>query len=331
MWHLAKGYVHRLRPAGWVAVYLVFLAPLAARAASPLETPPLPPSPIQQFRDWLAMSPADREKAVAAWPEEKRKVLLEKLRTYEALPAAERDRRLQMAEFRWYLRPLMGLPPKERTNTLQFVPPALKHLIEERYLIEERLRHWDSLPAEDRRQILQNDTARELVTNFYLRLQSGRSKEEILRSLDPVKRSEVEEALRTWEQVPPSARSRTAEQLTRFFQLPPSEQARTVAGLSESDRHDVQRTLDAFARLSPEQRRICVESFQKFALMPPPERASFLRNAARWQAMTPEDRATWKELVTKLPPLPPLPVPEPPFPSTSPNPNKVATSSSSTP
>ena len=39
--------------------------------------------------------------------------------------------------------------------------------------------------------------------------------------------------------------------------------------------------------------------------MAPEERTRFLRNAARWQEMTPTERKTWKELVTKLPPLPP--------------------------
>jgi hypothetical protein len=50
------------------------------------------------------------------------------------------------------------------------------------------------------------------------------------------------------------------------------------------------------------------------------ERGSFLRNAARWQAMTPHERETWKQIVTKLPPmppeteiLPPMPVPNPPL------------------
>src|SRR5262245_22841093 len=296
---------------GWLFVGLISAM---AQPAS-LRTPPLPPSPVQQFREWLALGAEAREKAVSDWPLEKRKVLLAKLRTYESLPADEREKRLQMLDLHWYLRPLMGMKLDERTNTLALVPPALQPIV------YERLRHWDSLKPELRRQILEDDNARELVTKYYLALQEGRSKEQIRFVLTPEKRAELDQALKSWKS--PASRSRTA-QLTTFFQLSRDEQSRTVQQLSESERQDIEKTLDTFSKLSPEQRRVCVESFQKFTMMPPPERASFLRNAARWQVMTPEERATWKGLVTKFPPLPSPPLPQPPMPDAPRTKNRVA-------
>lgn len=266
------------------------------------------------------MPGAEREKAVAEWPEEKRKVLLQKLEAYKALSVEECERRLRMLELRWYVRPLMAMTLDERKGALPFVPAYL------RQIVVQRLQHWDSLSPESRREILANDNARELVTQYYLQLQQGRSKEEILTALRPEKRAELDEALKTWNSLSPSARGRTAAQLTSFFQLPKQEQARAFGEMSETERLDIERTLEAFAQLSPEQRRICIESFQKFTMMPPPERASFLRNAARWQTMTPEERATWKNLVTKLPPLPPAPVSLPPAPASSQTRGKVAQS-----
>jgi hypothetical protein len=60
-----------------------------------------------------------------------------------------------------------------------------------------------------------------------------------------------------------------------------------------------------------------VDSFQRLAAMSPQERASFLRNANRWRQLSSEERATWRELVSKVPPMPPEPVPAPPVPSAS--------------
>src|SRR5207253_9131817 len=62
-------------------VIFTFLA--AAQPPTPVQTPPLPPSPVQQFREWLAMKPEDRAKAVAEYPADKQKVLLKKLLAYE--------------------------------------------------------------------------------------------------------------------------------------------------------------------------------------------------------------------------------------------------------
>jgi hypothetical protein len=298
--------------ARWFLVLAVCaLLDVSAQPPRVPETPPLPPSPVQQFREWLAMKPEERAKAVSDYPADKQKVLLEKLHAYEALPREERERRLQMLELRWFMRPLMAMKSEERQSATNLVPAPLRRIV------QERLARWDSLPAADRKEILDNDNARELVTRYFLQLQQGRSPEDILKVLTPERRAELEKALAIWNAQSSASRGRSAAQLAAFFQFSRAQQARAFEELPESEQQDIQKTLDAFARLSPEQRRVCVESFEKFALLPPPERASFLRNAARWQAMTPQDRTAWKELVTKLPPLPPAPVPQPPKPEAS--------------
>jgi hypothetical protein len=37
------------------------------------------------------------------------------------------------------------------------------------------------------------------------------------------------------------------------------------------------------------------------------EQNEFLRNAAQWQEMTPQERRLWRDLVQRLPPMPPMP------------------------
>ncbi|HTG43209.1 MAG TPA: DUF3106 domain-containing protein, partial [Verrucomicrobiae bacterium] len=235
-------------------------------------------------------------------------LLRQKLKAYETLPKEERDRRLRALELRWYLRPLMSMNPQDRSGALDLVPARLQPLV------QERLQQWDQLAPEVRKEILADENVRELATNYFVQVQRGRSAQDILASLPPAKRQELQNVLQNWSSIPSADRARLGRQLPGFFDLPREEQARAFEELPETERQDVERTLNAFARLSPEQRRVCVNSFQKFATMLPAERASFLRNAARWQAMTSEERSTWKQLVTKLPPLPSESLSEPPYP-----------------
>src|SRR5712691_3172573 len=65
--------------------------PVEAAAA-----PALPPAPAPQpdFRQLLAMSPPEREKALASRSEAHQQVLRDKIREYEALSPVEREARL---------------------------------------------------------------------------------------------------------------------------------------------------------------------------------------------------------------------------------------------
>jgi hypothetical protein len=297
------------QPALLLLAALLLLQPLfAAQPPTPQPIPPVPPSPIDQFRGWLKLEAPEREKALAEWPEAKRTVILQKLKAYETLPAQERDRRLKMLELRWYMRPLMSLPPAERSSRLSLIPARLREII------SQRLAQWDALDPEIRKQVIQNEDARELVTSYFSQLKSGRSESAVLYSLDENRQRELRKALETWRNTSYEDQQRMADQLAGFFDLPKEAQTWTLGELSDAERREMQSTLEAFARLSPEQRRVCVESFQKFARLTPAERALFLRNAARWERMTPEERATWKKLVTRLPPLPAEPAPMPPRP-----------------
>jgi hypothetical protein len=307
------------------SLILAFALAAASHAANPInpaDLPPMPPpgpSPLQQFRAWLGMPEADREKALAQYPPDKQKVLREKILAYSILPRAQLDRRLNMLELRWHLRPLMPLPPAERAERLALVPPPIQPMV----LV--RLEAWDKLPEQTQTELLATEEAREMVMAHFAQIRRGFSQEQIFRSLDPERRERLEHALELWNRTAAPDRQRMAAQISYFFELAPEERSRTLARLSPTEQADVQRTLDAFAKLPPEQRRACVRSFEKFARMSQEERVSFLRNAARWQAMTPKERETWKDIVTKLPPMPPEPETLPPLPPDMSAPRKVAT------
>lgn len=299
----------------------------AADAPLPVQLPPIPPSPIEDFRRWLKLDPAEREKELAGYPQEKREVLRRKLEAYEAMDPEQRDARLRMLELSWYLPPLMNVPAGQRGNYLAIIPPRLHDSI------KGRLRHWDHLDEATRREILADENKRELITRYYVLprrtipappFPTGMAKQA----------PELREHFENWDSKSLSARAKMSTHLSNFFELPRKDQLKALDDFSEAERQEMQKTLDAFAQLSPADRRACVDSFQRFAIMSRQERTSFLRNAARWRQLSPEERAKWRELVNKVPPMPPEPVPTPPMPrNTEPEASagKLATTSPAAP
>src|SRR5213592_4804328 len=91
-------------------------APVFGQGATPAKTavsglPPMPPPmPQINFRELLAMTPAEREKILVTRSEQQRQVLVEKLREYESLSPVEREARLCSVQLRAYLRPLLTTP-----------------------------------------------------------------------------------------------------------------------------------------------------------------------------------------------------------------------------
>ena len=121
----------------------------------------MPRSPIEDFRRWLEMPPAEREKELAGYSEAKREVLRRKLQAYEQMPVAERDYRLRALELRWYLQPLMNAAPAERGNYLNIVPQRLHAAV------TNRLSRWDALDAVARQEMLADEAKRQLVTGYF--------------------------------------------------------------------------------------------------------------------------------------------------------------------
>jgi hypothetical protein len=300
----------RARLSLWILAVIAAFAAQGAQVPQPPQLvlmPPIPPSPIQDFRNWLKMTDTERETALQGYSTEKQSILRRKIQAYAAMPAEQRERRLTMLELRWYMRQPMGVSPEQRGNYLEMIPPRLHELI------TTRLQEWDRLDPDTRNEILANDDAREMATRYFVHIRRTVSQPE-LQIIDAAKRAELQEKLRYWQQTTSTQRERMAEQLSAFFELPVPQQQKALEDFSEEDRQEMQKALEAFAQLPAQNRRICVQSFQKFATMTPQQRGEFLRNAERWQQMSPQERQTWKNLVTKLPPMPPEPIQMPPRP-----------------
>jgi len=294
--------------------------PAVASADTP---PPLPPgakSPVSFFRGLLKMNDAEREQALTNRPPEVRERLLAKVREYQALPPLPRELRLRMTELRWWLVPLMRTAPAQRLTAITNVPPHL------RQPITDRLERWDLLPPGAQQEVLTN----ELALDYFTQAPGPAPQEqELLGSLTPAQRQVLEADIERWQAMSAGERRRLFDRVNRFFDLPPEEQERALNTLSHDERAQMEATLDAFEKLPRGERGQCLRAFAEFAGMKAAERQQFLEKVKRWSAMSPGERDSWRDLVQKLPELPPMPpgfleaslppMPEPPMPTVATN------------
>jgi hypothetical protein len=262
-------------------------------------------TPVAFFRALLGMTPAERDRVLADKSAEERLQVLAKVREYEALPRDVREERLRQTELHWDLLVLLRLDAAQRKARLQQISPLYLPII------LGQLEQWDRLPAKTRKAVLEKES----FLSHYLQLQghSPADREQILGKLPAQQRARWEEELGRWEDLPKGRREELCEQFKQFFYYTPAAQKETIQALSESERRRMEQALSSYAGLPPLVQRQCVESFSRFATMSAQERNEFLQNAAKWEAMSAQERQLWRELVNKLPPMPPgLNQPDPP-------------------
>jgi hypothetical protein len=253
--------------------------------SAPPPMPPMGPSPVEFFRQLLAMSPVERNQSLTNRSPEIRARILAKVREYQALGPDERELRLRATELRSYLMPLLRSPSAEHAALLAQVPADLRELA------RTRLAQWDLLPPPLQQEFLANDK----TLHYFAHLETPNPP------------------------VPNPEQQKIAGQFNQFFELTPAERQQTLGLLSEAERAQMEKTLQSFEQLPPPQRRECVRNYAKFAGMSGAERAEFLKSAENWSKMSPTERQTWRDLVAHVPMLPPAPPPiQPPVPHAAP-------------
>jgi hypothetical protein len=270
-----------------------------------LAQPPFPlvfpggKSPVEFFRELLAMSAAERAQALTNRPAASRKQILAKVREYEAMKPNQRELRLKATELRYYLWPLMSVPAASREPLLARVPEGMTNLV------RDRLAEWDKLAPEVQRQLLENEATLRYFTELAESTQE--QKTNILGSLSPARREMLQRGIRQWQSLPEEQRQKTLARFNQFFELTQNEKNLTLQTISGAEQQQMEKTLRKFERLSPVQRALCMKSFEKFASLSLEERQQFLKNVDQWKRMSPDERENWRELVRKLNPPPPLP------------------------
>jgi len=237
---------------------------------------PRPQSPVNYFRQLLAMSPVERNNSLTNRPPGTRARILAKVREYQMLGPDERELRLRATDLRWWLTPLLRTPPADREARLAQVPEDLQRLV------QSRLEQWDLLPPPVQQELLANDH----TLHYFARVET---------TTNTVAASPEQQ--------------RMTEQFNQFFELTPAEKQQTLGTLSDAERAQMEKTLKTFDQLPPQKRAQCVRNYTKFAGMSAAERAEFLKNAESWSKLSPKERQAWRDLVTRIPEWPPLPPP----------------------
>ena len=286
--------------AGQLMVFPLF-AGVLSDAASPMKSPSSPAaalpalsrksSPVDLFRQLLAMRPSERELFLTNRPPVIRKRILVKVNEYEALDPDVRELRLRATELRWYLMPLLRQSPTNRAALLAQVPDDIRELV------KDRLNVWTILPPPMKQEFLENERA----LHYFARVDvSGSPFENVRRSPGDgwrAHRHALSEA----------RRGQISGQIDRFFELTPVEKQKVLGTLSDVEREQMEKTLLAFEKLPAGQRAESVHAFAKFAGMSAAERSEFLNDAQHWSQMSPAERKTWRDLVANVPKWPPLP------------------------
>ncbi len=286
-----------------------------SRAAAKADTSvPIPPtvavkSPVDFFRDLLAMNGVERRDALTNRSPESRKIIMAKLREYAALSPNERELRLQATELRWYLWPMMKTPATNRAAQVSGIPAA------PRALVESRLKEWDELSSDVRKDLLENEATLKFFTEIHglnsTQLQAMQER------MTPAERQKLQEGIDRWNRLGDGQRRNLGERFNQFFELTDREQDRALNTLSTAERRQIETTLRSFGKLPADERAECIRSFEKFASLNLIQRQLFLKSAERWKVMTPNERQAWRELVNKVPSAvspPPLPPEPPPLP-----------------
>ena len=275
-----------------------------ATSPRPVSSPPMPTrvgSPIDFFRTLISANPAEREKLLEAKEPKLRAVLANSAVEFQNLPAEQRELRLRNMELRYHVTALFRTAPSNRTERLKFVPDR------DRPLVEDRLKYWDHLSAEQRETALEN----ERLTIDYIGVpprSSGNTASLTGQASNQVVR--IEQQIVRWNMVPDARHAQIQRTFKELFELTDEEKAREKLlplPFNEEERQLMERALARFKQLSLSQRDTCVQNFDKFASLSPAERREFLVNAEKWQKMKPEDREAWRTLISKVPPMPPLP------------------------
>ena len=265
-------------------------------------------SRIQIFRDMLAMAPEERAKALERFPVERRKLLMEKLVAYEAMPPGERENVLRTTELGDYLMMLMRMPATNRLEQLSQVPESI------RSLVGDRLLQWDQLAPEQQKEVLEYQSTRQ----YFVPQAANQAGSTSLTNPVVAVPNELIRSVERWNTLSPGQKEEVRGRFEQFFSLSANERQQSYQTLSRKERMQMTKSLHDFSQLPEARREQCLKAFTKFASLSKQDRDEFLKNVERWNEMSDSERQAWRNLVQRIPKLPPFPGSPPPLPPANP-------------
>ena len=266
------------------------------------QTPTPPPvpllkSPVDRFRELLAIKPAERELSLSNYPAAIKTRILEKVQEYELLPPDYRELRLEVTELRWYLLPLLKSSSTNRAADLKEIPQPY------RKLVADRLQEWDIMPPPLKDEVLEYET----TMHYFVGRGCVVRPQMTIESLSANQRAELQGKLAQWRELPLTERQQIYGSFEHFFELSDRDKQKTLDALSLPARQQTEKILDPVENWPRARQQKYVAALREFANMSPEARQQFMQGAERWQKMSAEERQAWRDLVNRLSQMPPLP------------------------
>lgn len=255
-------------------------------------------SPVTKLRELLRAAPAEREGMLSNRTARQKELIEDGLRRLGDLAADERELRLRVMEMRYYLLPLMKMAPAKREPVLEEIPRG------SRSLVVDRLKVWDLLPEALRDEVLEFGGG----ADYYARLERSTPTQRMgmLEQVPVAQRARVEAKLARWATLGPDERAKLQDRFKQFFDLSETEKNKTLELVAAAEVDWVRRSIQSFEALPPQHREDCLSALEKYSKLTADQRARFLRNAERWRAMPESQREAWREVMTRVPPMPPV-------------------------
>jgi len=300
--------------AGLFAQPAVSTLPLRTAPLPPSRKPPIPSvldSPVSHLKRLLEADLEQRNALLPPKGERSRLFWQKKLQEYEKLEPEERQRRLQEAQWHWYLMLIMRAEGPARSRVLAEIPD------EDRPLIENRLQVWEALPKDIQQGILTHLPALRYFARFAATSDAGDqgNPSKDLQPMDVASKNDHPE----WHELPPERRRSIFLSYQTFFDLETPIKRRVLSKIPLPQRMGIQERLTQMERLSPSQRDQCLAALKAYARMSEEERKRFQQTAQQWKSLPIESLAAIRKVAVRVPPLPTLSrqalPPSPPFPT----------------
>jgi hypothetical protein len=242
------------------------------RSQSPLEK-----SPVDSFRRLLAMTPDEREIYLTKRPPEIHDRINAKISEYAALDPNERELRLRATDLRWYLVPLLRESPTNRAARLAQIP------VDMRELVQYRLDEWTILPPTLQEEFLENehilgyfaqvDTGSRPAENF------GRVPSEAERAhwneLSEPERRQVAAGFKQFFELTPDEKEKALNTLSEPERVQMQNTLRSFENMTAAQRVECVNAFAKFASMSPPEKTMFLKNAERWSAMSPAERQAW--------------------------------------------------------
>jgi len=213
---------------------------------------------------------------------------------------------LRLIQLRWELLSLLRSSPTNRTALSNSIP------VEDRELINDRLKVWDRLAPDLQKSVLDNEGLLSYFISGEARSTSDLTNK--LETLPPLVRKNLTNSMARWIEFTPEQQRKIYENFREVFGLDQPDRKKVLdqnllKGASQQELKQIELVIESFQKLSREQREQCMAYFRKFTNMTMEQRVQFLQNAERWEKMSEPEKEAWRRLISRIPPIPPLPPP----------------------